>query len=432
MDQTFSLGVPSLIPRNVPRPKSKISHCKKGDHVDVKDWLLIRHEDWVLTFTIQQMGSDISQVKLLAKLAADIRSYKVKAPLRRILFVPQGTEIKFLENAVEHVKKNQKLVNKLRPFLTRWLRRHFKNGNEEDLMTGEVPANPVTLSVWAQRTNYKFEPTTILRDIIERLLSHSYLFPKYLMPRNPYTNCIMTENEFRCVMDQLRRAGHSHWALEGLLDSGYDADVFKGRFGSTVKNHIFMKEFKNPSAETQEVIYDFIDSHHTKNNQTFSCHLYKWGLANQQNHHRIRAWIQLCRDHHLILYTDGNGKIYTAETERINKFAAQLCHDDANLSELWLKAVSPSRQDSESTVSSAQPVAEPVATNYIYIFHNTADYLETESWNQYAATYISLTLPTEFPSLHGFWPDDEFDGPRSDDASDGLESPGVDEPWDYS
>jgi hypothetical protein len=377
------------------------------------------------------MGSDISHVQLLSKLDADIRSYKVKAPLRRILFVPQGTEIKFLENAVEHVKKNQKLVNTFRPFLTRWLRRRFKNGNEEDLMTGEAPVYPVTLSVWSQRTNYMFEPTTILRDIVERLLSHSYLFPKYLMPRNPYTNCIMSENEFRCVMDQLRRAGHSHWALEGLLASGYDADTFKGRFGSTVKNHIFTKEFKNPSADTQDVIYDFIDSHHTKNNQTFSNHLYKWGLANQQNHPRIRAWIQLCRDYHMILYTDGNGKNYTAETERINKFAAQLCHDDANLSALWLKAVSPSRKETvepESEPESesepeTQTAAAPVATNHIYIFRNAADYLETESWNENVVSYISLILPTEFPSLHGFWPDDAYDG---------FESPGADEPWDYS
>ena len=421
MDQTFSIGVPSLIRRSDPRPKAKIGHCSKGDHVDMKDWLLIRHEDWVLTFTIQQMGSKISQVQLLRNLAADIRSYKMKAPSKRILFVPQGTEVKFLENAIEHVKKNQKLVNTFRPFLTRWLRRRFKNGNEEDLMTGEPPVNPITLSVWAQRTNYKFEPTTILRDSVERLLSHSYLFPKYLMPRNPYTNCVMSENEFRCVMGQLRRAGHSHWAVEGLLASGYNADTFKARFASTVKNHIFTKEFKNPNADTQDVICDFIEAHHKKNGESFISYLYTWGLRAQQNHPRIRAWIQLCRDHHFILYTDGNGKSYTDETERINKFAAQLCKDDANLSELRKKALG--LDDDKSTVTSSDDDNEPSV--HIYTLTNN-------TYENIIETYISITLPTEFPTLHGFWPDDEFDGPWSDDTSNGLESPRIDEPWDYS
>jgi hypothetical protein len=222
-------------------------------------------------------------------------------------------------------------------------------------------------------------------------------------------------------MGQLRRAGHSHWAVEGLLASGYNADTFKARFASTVKNHIFTKEFKNPNADTQDVICDFIEAHHKKNGESFISYLYTWGLRAQQNHPRIRAWIQLCRDHHFILYTDGNGKSYTDETERINKFAAQLCKDDANLSELRKKALG--LGDDTSTVTSSDDDNEPSV--HIYTLTNN-------TYENIIETYISITLPTEFPTLHGFWPDDEFDGPWSDDTSDGLESPRIDEPWDYS
>jgi hypothetical protein len=99
-----------------------------------------------------------------------------------------------------------------------------------------------------------------------------------------------------------------------------------------IRKEIIEREFKKPSGEVQYVIQDFIEAHHGTNNKKFIPYLYRWAITNLQNHIRIKPWIQLCKDYHMILYTDGNGKEYTAERDRIDNVAKRLC--DGNISEL--------------------------------------------------------------------------------------------------
>ena len=347
-----------------------------------QSWLLVTPDNWLMCYYIHQLGIGKNAIEVVRTLRSILLDSRKNLPPRYPLFVPAGTEVSFLLRAIKYVMQHIRLVNVFRCLARRWLRSRFKNGNEEDLLTGEVPKKPVSLRVWSERTIYTFEANTILRDMVGRLLTQEYLFGKYLMPRNPYTNCIMSYNQFLCVMDQLRRQGYSHWALEGLLLTQYNREGFIKKFGATVKKEIILREFKKPGGDVLDITFNFIEGQYVDNNKEFSKPMYRWALANLKNNIYIRRWIDLCRDHHLIIYTDADGKSYKEEVQRIYNVSASLCDSDKYIRELYEKEY-PGALD---TVS------------HIY-------------------TYTSVTIlvdeipPTdETPSLHGFWLDDSLDG----------------------
>jgi len=345
-----------------------------------KQWLLIYPHDWVMGYYIHQLGVGTTIVERMTSLRDLLSKYRKKIALTQNLFIPPGTEINFLIKSIKHVVKNQRVVNAFRCLARRWLRNRFKNGNEEDLLTGEIPKNPIRLVVWSERTIYTFEATTIMRDMVGRLFTQEYLFPKYLIPRNPYTNCTMTYNQFLSVMYQLRRLGYSHWALEGLLLTQYRTDAFIQKFGGTIKKEVILREFKKPGADVLDLTLTFIEDQYWEHNKMFSKMVYRWALAHQPKNYYMRKWIELCRDYYMITFSDGNGKSYTEEKRRIANVSKKLCESNAFIVSLYKK--------------------------------EHPDALEAHFY-----IYSSIAIITEIPpviddnvNLQGFWPDDALDG----------------------
>jgi len=303
-------------------------------------YMLKRPDNWVLLYLLNDISSKYGYIQGVKELTKECKSHLLKFRSRRVLMVPPGTENTFLMKAIDTFKENYRLVNVFRKLLYRWMNRRFKICNDTDLLTCEPPKNLITLRVNSEKTLYQFEATTILRDMVERLLSQSYLFPKYLIPRNPFTNCEMTLNQFFSVLRQLRKAGRSHWVLEGLASTHYDIEKFKEHFGATVKKHIILSEFKTPSADTLDLVHGFIEIQHEKNEEAFHSDLYKWALEQNVHHHRIRSWMNLCKDYYLMVYTDGNGKDYAKEILRISTAARRLCiYDSDDLNALYMDSV---------------------------------------------------------------------------------------------
>ena len=426
----FSIGIPP--PRVLPprplrdrerRATFDRTHQKKYCHARInpptfdKGWLLLNHENWVLTHHLNTIATNA--VSGMIRIRKDIKKYEYTLSGRPYLFVPPGEEIRFLKEGLRHLQKNQRLINAFRALSHRWLRRRFKPANEEDLCTCEIPRNPVSLCIWSQRTIFNFEANTIRRDMIERIFTQSYLFPKYYLPRNPYTNSDMTENQFYSVVRQLRKAGFSHWVFEALFECQYDLDKFKEKFGVLIRKEIIEREFKKPSGEVLYVIQDFMESHHEKNNKKFIPYLYRWATSNLQNHTRIKSWIQLCKDHHIILYTDGNGKEYTAERNRIDDVAKRLC--DGNVSELMdlYDAAHPEDQTCIDVASAA--IREAAEAPFTFTGVGTASAQRNVVWDSGSiriivdvspnddTTYILLNHVENTEAeitLDGFWPDD--------------------------
>jgi hypothetical protein len=303
-------------------------------------YMLKPPDNWVLLYLLNDISSKYGYIQGVKELTKECKSHLLKFRSRRVLMVPPGTENTFLMKAIDTFKENYRLVNVFRKLLYRWMNRRFKICNDTDLLTCEPPKNLITLRVNSEKTLYQFEATTILRDMVERLLSQSYLFPKYLIPRNPFTNCEMTLNQFFSVLRQLRKAGHSHWVLEGLASTQYDIEKFKEYFGATVKKHIILSEFKTPSADTLDLVHGFIEIQHEKNEEAFQSDLYKWALEQNVHHRRIRSWMNLCKDYYIMVYTDGNGKDYAKEILRISTAARSLCiYDSDDLNALYRDSV---------------------------------------------------------------------------------------------
>ena len=282
-------------------------------------------EDWVLLYLLNDISSKYGYINGQKELTKECKFHLLQFKGRRVLMVAPGTENTFLMKAIDIFKENYRLVTLFRKLLYKWQNRRFKICNEDDLLTGEPPKKLITLRVNSERTLYQFEAMTILRDMAHRLLSQSYLFPKYLMPRNPFTNCEMTITQFYSILIQIRRAGHTHWVLEALSSSQYDIEKFKEYFGATVRKHIILSEFKKPSAETLDLVHSFIDMQYEKNHMMFNPNMYSWALEHHLYHQRIRSWMTLCKDYYIIIYTDGNGKDSTKEILRITTAGRRLC-----------------------------------------------------------------------------------------------------------
>lgn len=288
-------------------------------------YMLLSPDDWVLLYLLNDISSKYGYIHGQKELTKECKFHLLKFKGRRVLMVAPGTEHTFLSKAIDSFKENYRLVSIFRKLLYKWQNRRFKICNEDDLLTGEPPKKLITLRVNSEKTLYQFEAMTLLRDMAHRLLSQSYLFPKYLMPRNPFTNCEMTMPQFYSILIQIRKAGHSHWVLEGLASTQYDIEKFKEHFGATVRKHIILSEFKKPSAETLDLVHSFIEIQHEKNDEIFHPSMYSWALEHHLYHPRIRSWMSLCKDYYIIIYTDGNGKDYTKEILRITTAARRLC-----------------------------------------------------------------------------------------------------------
>ena len=242
-----------------------------------------------------------------------------------------------ISEAIRHVKNNQRQLMAFRALAHRWLlKRRFKAANEEDLMTGEAPKKPITLVAWSERRKYVFEANTIRRDMLERLFQQSYLFPKYLTPRNPFTNCDMTANQFTSVMNQLRSYGSTHWALEGLLKCRYDMENFRAAFGESMKREVIARQFSNPSSsDTIDIILHFMEDQHEDNDKYCNVALYRWALENRMNHPKIKKWIALCRRYHECLLKNINDRLAQGkDILDINDKCAKLCEYPIDLEDL--------------------------------------------------------------------------------------------------
>lgn len=267
-------------------------------------WLLTNPKDALaLVAIVQAVDPDNKEyttiTPILKFLKNEFRQQKMLYPSRIRYPGSQQQILTSICQAIQHVKKNQRQLMAFRTLAHKWLlKRRFKAGNDEDLVTGEAPKKPVTLTIWSERRTYTFEATTIRRDMLERLFQHSYLFPKYLAPRNPYTNCEMTSTQFSSVISQLRAAGLSHWAFEGLLKCKYDMEKFKAMFAEPVKRELIAKHFNNVSPETIDIVIDFMDDQHDENEKYFDSTLYRWAFENSGRHQKITKWVSLCRRYH--------------------------------------------------------------------------------------------------------------------------------------
>jgi len=301
----FNIGV------HVPRVRAAVRRAPPQNYIPpqnitpinlfAKPWLLIPAPEFHMEYILLRAGNTI--VEVMQCLCEELRKQMKPTYLSFTHHTPES-RMKLMMDCINFAKKNQKMRVAFRALLLRWLSKRIRPGNEEDLMTGEVPQKLVTLMAWSERREYAFEASTILRDMTERLLQHSYFFTKFSKPRNPYTNVELTQGQFFSIMKQLKAVGVTNWIVEALYNVKYDMEAFKKQYGMAVKVEIINRQFKNTNAtETKDSIHDFIDDQHDDNGFRFNSSLYQWALANAQHLPRMKEWISLCKEYYMAIAT---------------------------------------------------------------------------------------------------------------------------------
>jgi len=207
-----------------------------------------------------------------------------------------------IERCMTLAAENQRYRVLFQGLARAWLLKRIKSANEEDLLTGESPKKLVSVYDWPGRSLYRFEASTILRDMTSRLMNHSYLFPTFQLPRNPYTNVDLNVMQFFSVMKQLRSHGQTNWKLEALLELQYSMSQFKEKFGESVKREIIDRQFANlKSEETIDILLEHIQDQHELHNSRFNKAIYEWTLKNTDcSALRMQFWIKNCKEYNML------------------------------------------------------------------------------------------------------------------------------------
>lgn len=262
-------------------------------------------------------------VRVLAAINKKKRSLQLQTT-KDLFTTPMTLTVPIMNQCVRAARVNQRLRVAFGALARRWLSTRLKRGNEEDLLTGEIPSNPITLVDWKSRTKYSFDPKTIMKDMVARLhMSTCVIFPKPALPRNPYTNVNMSIAQFYSVLNQLRRMGHVHWALEALLSCGYDAKRFESEMYMKLRLNILRKVFLDPNnSEGDGVLLDFIEDEYSANSVPYPSHKYTLAFRHVPQHKHIMKWKSLYYRKDVLR---AKGITSGAEISAINKESLALC-----------------------------------------------------------------------------------------------------------
>jgi hypothetical protein len=305
-------------------PTSFLAAAKAYDFKLPKQWMILRGAPPNMHDYLNTLGKTF--IEIYIKLIKQKRSqsnffYRWKTYNKDLLPIP------LLNSYMQLAMKNERARQAFCAVARAWKRSKLELKNTEDLMTGEAPIIPIKLVDWATRSTYSFEAKTIARDIITRLtLSHCDFFPWPKQPRNPYTNNLLTEGQFYSVARQLRAAGETHWAIEGLYSAKYNIKEYERDMYTKIKRHIHNSIFANPTGETaKEVLLDYIQEEHEAHKMDYEKDIYEWAMENCAHHNKIHEWRVQCAKHYTVQHFPGEEKADALEKERIDTATKRLC-----------------------------------------------------------------------------------------------------------
>ena len=220
---------------------------------------------------------------------------------------------------------NQKLRWAFKTLATAWLTKKLQFKNTTDFATLEVPKQEVVLYDWAQRSTYRFEAASILRDFRTRLLSHEELFPMPLSLRNPFTNAQLSKSQIHSMYMQMKQYGKTHWTMECFRDASYDMYYFardnQRKLRLTALKHLL------ETRECRYILMDFIESQHLLLNRHCDVNLYEWAIGSTKaaTMKRIQSWKEMCYKYYEIDITSDDADDKAIKQHHLSRFVEPLC-----------------------------------------------------------------------------------------------------------
>jgi len=156
----------------------------------------------------------------------------------------------------------------LRRFALRWLFKRLVKCNTEDIVTLEPIKRPIYIVDWLKRCVYSFEIDTLHKDITNKLLDISDMFPNPLYPKNPLTNMNLNIAQIISVWNTLTCSNISlSWAVTAFRSVRFNQRKFADDYSLPLQISSMKKCLLNHLDPCSgEYILDFIKNAYEINN----------------------------------------------------------------------------------------------------------------------------------------------------------------------
>ena len=218
-------------------------------------------------------------------------TFKTEAP-----FFPEESA-DFKDQMLTAIYLNQTVRWRIKRLIHTWRLRRLKQANETDVVTMDIPKNPVWIYDWANRCKYVFEARSVFQDIKTRLGLTDNFFPITKYPRNPFTNERLSLGQLHFLLNDLKSKGLAHWTTETLRACKYNQNTFQKRNAIQLKLDALERVFGNPTSdECIDVVFDFITAEYEYHYAELRRQdVWLWFLKTKPAYTHIGAWINLCR-----------------------------------------------------------------------------------------------------------------------------------------
>lgn len=255
----------------------------------------------------------------------------------------------------------------------------MKQINTEDVVTGEVPVNPVYFYDWKNRSKYTFEARSLYKDICERLLNSQGLFCNPLYPRNMFTNLEFTPEQVHFIIADLLKAGYSNIFTCAFVKAKYMLGNFTSLYITILKQNAIEKIFKQlTSLECADLVFDFFEMYRTRyNNHTQNPSMWSWAFENlNEGYPLVNEWRKLCKKYYMKCISESEDVFNVTKIDIAEEARELLRTPSHNIMREWIRPYMKeagiaveleSRRrgrndsDSESTDTTTEVVAEVVA-----------------------------------------------------------------------
>lgn len=200
----------------------------------------------------------------------------------------------FRQTLISFVKENLRIKSVLRKFLQFWRLKCLKQVNSEDIVTMEVPTEPIYIIDWKLRQKYVYEKNTLLQDITTKLFHHDGFFDRSIHPRNLLSNLPLTTSQMISVWNQLQPIPQKYLIVSLFQVYGFNMFYFKTDQKILLRLHALNKTMHQNCFFAKERLLDFIELAYQLEHVLCLYHKYSKLLNEQPEHLHLQRWRALC------------------------------------------------------------------------------------------------------------------------------------------
>ena len=325
----FVVKFPPKIVKAKPKPKKFLpAECYPSEKINIGT--IIPHDKLPLNVYISTFFTKRSIKEYITLLSAHSVQYK---NLKKNLFKNLNTNEVYLSilQKQHYFKLIIKTIVSLRRFVQHWIYKKYKSKeiNTEDPATLCVPVKPIYIFDAKAKGIYKFEMQTIKQQLTNDLSYSDWLIPKFVKPKNPFTNLPFTEAQLIYIINYLKSNGMTNWYIEAFREHKYNLKNFHEEMFTPLRLRALNDLVKNTSSDQfVELLYEFVLDQYDYHE--YSCksnlNIIRWAIAKKASDPYIKKWIDIYYKFMRaeILYGkefvndhDEIGDVYYAETKKL-------------------------------------------------------------------------------------------------------------------